>query len=46
MINLGPHEFLLYPEMYVCQLIIEEVSGNPADAPNQFAGQSKPAGVV
>jgi dCTP deaminase len=46
MINLGPHEFLLYPGMYVCQLIIEEVLGNPADAPNQFAGQSKPAGVV
>jgi len=45
MINLGPLDFLLYPEMYVCQLIIEEVKGCPVNAPNQFKGQSKPAGV-
>jgi dCTP deaminase len=45
-INLGPYEFLLYPGMFVCQLIVEEVLGNPADAPNQFAGQTHPAGVV
>ncbi len=46
MINFGPMDFLLYPGMFVCQLIIEEVKGTPADAPNQFKGQSKPAGVV
>jgi len=46
MINLGPMEFLLFPQMYICQLIVEEVSGCPADAPNQFKGQTNPAGQV
>lgn len=46
MINLGPHEFLLIPEMSVCQLIIEEVKGRPVMAPNQFKGQTSPAGVL
>lgn len=45
-INLGTHTFLLIPGMYVCQLIIEEVKGCPVNAPNQFKGQSSPAGVV
>lgn len=45
-INLGPNNFLLAPEMYICQLIIEEVGGRPSDAPNQFRGQKDPAGVV
>lgn len=45
-INLGPIEFLLSPGMPICQLIIEEVKGCPADAPNQFSGQTKPVGVV
>jgi len=45
-INLGSHEFLLSPGMAFCQLIIEEVKGCPADAPNQFKGQNKPAGVA
>lgn len=45
-INLGSHDFLLTPEMFVCQLIIEEVRGCPVSAPNQFKGQSSPAGVV
>jgi dCTP deaminase len=45
-INLGAHDFLLSPEMFVCQLIIEEVKGNPVNAPNQFKGQTNPAGVV
>jgi len=26
-------------------LIIEEVKGSPAEAPNQFKGQSSPAGI-
>jgi dCTP deaminase len=43
-INLGTAKFLLFPEMAVCQLIVEEVRGNPADAPNQFKGQSRAVG--
>lgn len=43
-INFGPIDFLLYPGMYFCQLIIEEVSGKPANSPNQFKGQFDPAG--
>lgn len=44
-INLGPQAFLLTQSMFVCQLIIEEVKGRPADAPNQFRGQSTAAGT-
>ena len=44
-INLGAHDFLLIPGMSICQLIIEEVRGNPVDAPNQFKGQTTPAGL-
>ena len=44
-INLGPQAFLLKPDMFVCQLIIEEVKGRPADAPNQFRGQTTAAGL-
>lgn len=44
-INFGPLQFGLYPGMYFCQLIIEEVAGTPTDAPNQFKGQEKPTGV-
>ncbi|HTU66530.1 MAG TPA: dCTP deaminase [Steroidobacteraceae bacterium] len=44
-INLGTFDFLLSPGMFVCQLIIEEVRGTPASAPNQFKGQSRAAGV-
>ena len=43
-INLGPKEFLLKPGMYICQLIIEEVKGKLASAPNQFVGQRTPSG--
>jgi len=46
MINLGAHDFLLTPGMFVCQLVIEEVKGCPVNAPNQFRGQTNPAGVV
>jgi dCTP deaminase len=45
-INLGPADFLLYPGLKICQLIIEQVKGIPTDAPNQFKGQCKAAGVV
>jgi len=44
-INLGPFDFLLKPAMKICQLIVEEVRGRPLDAPNQFKGQVKPAGL-
>ena len=44
--NFGVNDFLLTPEMFICQLIIEEVKGSPVDAPNQFKGQNSPAGVV
>ncbi len=45
-LNLGPNDFLLTPKMYICQLIIEEVSGSPSTTDNQFSGQNSPAGVV
>ncbi|MCI0491049.1 MAG: dCTP deaminase [Blastocatellia bacterium] len=45
-INLGTHNFLLIPEMFVCQLIVEEVKGCPVSTPNQFSGQTNPAGTV
>ncbi len=44
--NLGPLNFLLYPRMFICQLIIEEVKGIPVEAPNQFKGQTTPAGLT
>jgi dCTP deaminase len=43
-INLGPASFLLIPDMFICQLIIEEVKGFPFNAPNQFSGQSTAVG--
>ncbi len=43
-INLGIHNFLLTPDMYICQLIIEEVKGSPIQSPNQFSGQTNPTG--
>jgi dCTP deaminase len=46
MINLSDMNFLLYPGMYICQLIVEEVKGRPQQAPNQFTGQTSPVGVT
>jgi hypothetical protein len=45
MINLGPAPILLTPGMFICQLILEEVRGKPADAPNQFKNQMSPVGT-
>jgi dCTP deaminase len=42
--NFGVNEFLLTRQMFICQLIIEEVRGCPVDAPNQFKGQKSPSG--
>jgi hypothetical protein len=39
-------DFLLYPEMFICQLIIEQVFGMPTTAPNQFINQTTPTGLV
>lgn len=44
-INLGVFDFLLTPRMSICQLIIEEIRGTPMEAPNQFKGQTNPAGT-
>jgi len=43
-INLGFTRFLLFPGLRICQLIIEEVKGRPSAVPNQFLGQTTPAG--
>lgn len=44
-INLGPAAFLLYPKMYIAQLIIKEVKGEITPNPSQFQGQSTPEGT-
>lgn len=44
LINLGPIPILLYPGMYICQLIIEEVSGIPTRNDSQFHGQAAAGG--
>lgn len=42
--NLGPAPIMLYPGMPICQLILEEVAGEPLTNPSQFQGQITPAG--
>lgn len=42
--NMGPLSFMLYPGLFVCQLIIEEVRGRPVGTPNQFLNQTTPEG--
>ena len=44
LINLGPLDIALYPEMPICQLIIEQVSSTPFRNDSQFQGQVKPGG--
>jgi dCTP deaminase len=44
-VNLGTIKFLLFPYMYICQLIIEEIQGCPVTAPNQFSEQTDPTGT-
>jgi deoxycytidine triphosphate deaminase len=36
---------ILTPGMFICQLILEEVRGRPANAPNQFMNQRRPVGT-
>ena len=45
MINLGNAAFTLRPGMLICQLILEQVYGDPTDNPSQFHGQTTPAGI-
>lgn len=45
LINLGPLDIALYPNMPICQLIIEQVHGNPFRNDSQFQNQQRPGGV-
>lgn len=44
LINLGPLDIALYPNMPICQLIVEQVHGTPFSNLSQFQGQTKPGG--
>lgn len=44
-INLGQAPIVLYRNMPICQLILEEVVGVPFESPSQFHGQTSPAGT-
>ena len=44
MVNLGVQPFLLYPDMYICQLLLERVDGEITPTENQFSGQRSPTG--
>jgi dCTP deaminase len=44
MINLAEYPISLFPEMEICQLIIEEVQPTPFSNPSEFQGQTTPTG--
>lgn len=44
LINLGPLDIALYPNMPICQLIIEQVHGLPFRNDSQFQHQATPGG--
>jgi dCTP deaminase len=44
LINLGPLDIALYPSMPICQLIIEQVHGQPTRNDSQFQNQNRPGG--
>jgi dCTP deaminase len=44
LINLGPLDIALYPQMPICQLIIEQVHGVPFRNDSQFQNQTQPGG--
>jgi len=44
LINLGPLDIALYPNMPICQLIVEQVAGTPFSNDSQFQGQQNPGG--
>lgn len=43
-INLGPYPINLSPGLPICQLIVEEVSGQPIRNDSQFQQQTRPGG--
>jgi dCTP deaminase len=45
MTNLGVAQICLFPGMAICQLIIEDVLGEPNSNPGQFQGQTTPPGT-
>lgn len=44
LLNLGTNSIMLYPGMYICQLIFEKVCGEIIFTPSQFQGQTTPEG--
>jgi hypothetical protein len=45
LINVGLLDIAPYPNMPMCQLIIEQVHGTPVRNDSQFQNQSRPGGV-
>jgi dCTP deaminase len=43
-INLGATNIDLVPGVFICQLVVERVSGLPVAVANNFSGQASPAG--
>lgn len=43
--NLGSGPFVLRPNEPICQLILEQVEGEPFESPSQFQGQTTPPGT-
>src|SRR5579864_258809 len=43
--NLGSCAFVLRPGEPICQLILEQVEGEPFESPSQFQGQKTPPGT-
>lgn len=46
MCNFGPYEILLYENIRICQLIVEEVKGVPFRNDSQFQSQKRPTGAA
>lgn len=46
LLNLGPYDISLYPGSLICQLIVEEVKGQPFRNDSQFQQQMRAGGVV
>ena len=45
-ICLGKYPVMLKPGMQICQLLVEEVSGDPSNYISQFQSQTDPAGKI
>jgi len=46
LINLGPLDIALFPQMPICQLIVEQVHGVPFRNDSQFQGQQSAGGAA